>query len=88
MANKKRRSDIATYPSPMQVKPTARFELGKNKALPKLRIGSTVEITIRGRVTNLNDDEWSRSFSMTIAAIEADGGMGSDLDDMRGSRRY
>ena len=77
-----------TAPTPYKPKPSARFELGKGKTLPKLRIGSTVEITVRGRVTNLSDDEWSRAFSMTIEKVEADNGMGDDMDDLRERRKY
>ena len=83
---KKDRAEKTAMAVPYEEKPSASIRLGKKLDFPKLSIGKTVSVTLTGKITSLNDEEWSRGFSMRVSSIDKDGGMGGDMDRLKKSR--
>ena len=68
-------------------KSTASIQLGKDLLLPRLSVGKTVTVVLSGRITNLNDDDWGKGFSMKLSAVVTDDGMGGEIKKMNKFRK-
>ena len=63
-------------------KSTASIQLGKDLLLPRLSVGKTVTVILSSRITNLNDDDYSKGFSMKLSAVVTDDGLGGQIKKM------